>query len=92
MAVLQPTVTVNNDELERKINSQLANAKRDLDRIDRRTLPRGAQDHYDWARKFCKQAEDYMKQKSFEMADQAASKAARIASELAKGFTSPTSL
>lgn len=88
--VLQTTGNVS--EVEKRILQQMESAKRDLGRVSRGTLPPDAQAQYDWAMQLYKQAEDALKIKNYNYADQLSDKAARVASLLARGRVSvPTS-
>ena len=88
--VLQTTGNIS--EVEKRIQQQMDNAKRDLGRVVRSALAPDAQAQYDWALQLYKQAEDALKIRNYNYADQLSDKAARVASLLARGrLTSPTS-
>lgn len=76
--------TANPAAAEQRTRVSLANATRDLDRIDARTLGVDARAQYDIARRFVTQASDALNKKNFEFAEQLADKAATLAALLQK--------
>jgi hypothetical protein len=88
--VLQPTAYTG--ELEKKIQKQMDDANRDLDKVDRSALSPAGRDQYDMARQTLRQAREAVAIKNYAFADIMSDKAARLASLLAKGSSiSPTS-
>jgi len=79
-APLQTTANVT--ELERAIRARMAQAGRDLDRTDYRTLNAERRTQYDTAKRFLQQAEDALKVKNLVFAEQLADKAATLAAAL----------
>ena len=69
---------------EQKVRALLANAARDLGRIDSRTLSADAKAQYDIARRFSEQAEEALKAKNLVFAGQLADKASTLAALLLK--------
>ena len=74
--------TVNSAAGEQRTRTALANATRDLGRIDIRTLGVDARAQYDIARRFVAQATDALTAKNYEFAEQLADKAATLAALL----------
>ncbi len=74
--------TVNPEAAELRTRTALANATRDLGRIDIRTLSADGKAQYDIARRFVAQATDALNAKNFEFAQQLADKAATLAALL----------
>lgn len=70
--------------VEQRIHARLAEAARDLGRIDYRSLNVNAQAQYDIARRFKEQAEDALKMKNLVFAERLADKAAALAAQLLK--------
>jgi hypothetical protein len=70
--------------MEQRIRGMLANAARDLGRIDYRALGADAQAQYDIAKRFTEQADEAMKVKNLVFAEQLADKAAALAAQLLK--------
>jgi hypothetical protein len=70
--------------IPRRTRASLANATRDLDRIDVRTLNSDAKAQFDIARRFVAQASTALNAKNFEFAQQLADKAATLAALLQK--------
>ena len=76
--------TANASQAEQRIRGLLANASRDLGRIDYRTLSVDAQAQYDIAKRFTVQADEALKAKNTVFAEQLADKAAALAAQLLK--------
>jgi hypothetical protein len=76
--------TANATQAEQRIRGLLANATRDLGRIDYRALSVDAQAQYDIAKRFTQQADEAMKGKNIVFAEQLADKAAALAAQLLK--------
>ncbi len=76
--------TANPAAAEQRTRASLANATRDLGRIDVRTLSSDAKAQFDIARRFVTQAGDALNAKNFEFAQQLADKAATLAALLQK--------
>jgi hypothetical protein len=74
--------TANQTAAEQRTRTSLANATRDLGRIDVRSLSADAKAQYDIARRFVAQASDALGSKNFEFAQQLADKAATLAALL----------
>ncbi len=74
--------TANQSGAEQRTRTSLANATRDLGRIDVRSLSADARAQYDIARRFVAQANDALGSKNFEFAQQLAEKAATLAALL----------
>ena len=68
--------------MERKVRALLANAARDLSRVDYRSLSVDAKAQYDIAKRFSEQAEEALKVKNVVFAGQLADKAATLAALL----------
>jgi hypothetical protein len=77
--------TPNTAELEKRILQKLDAARRDLDKLNPVTLSKDARAQYDWARQLARQADEALKVRNYNYADQLADKAARLASLLVKG-------
>ena len=76
--------TANAGQAEQRIRGLLANASRDLGRIDYRTLSVDAQAQYDIVKWFTVQADEALKAKNTVFAEQLADKAAALAAQLLK--------
>ena len=76
--------TANAGQAEQRIRGLLANATRDLGRIDYRALSVDAQAQYDIAKRFTEQADEALKSKNIVFAEQLADKAAALAAQLLK--------
>jgi hypothetical protein len=76
--------TANASVAEQRIRGLLANATRDLSRIDYRALSVDAQAQYDIAKRFTEQADEALKMKNTVFAEQLADKAAALAAQLLK--------
>jgi outer membrane biosynthesis protein TonB len=76
--------TANVAEVETTIRARIADARRDLDRIDARGLTPERRAQYDTAKRFLQQAEDALKVKNLVFAEQLADKAATLAAALAQ--------
>jgi hypothetical protein len=76
--------TANAVQVEQRIRGLLANASRDLGRIDYRALSVDAQAQYDIAKRFTEQADEALKAKNVVFAERLADKAAALAAQLAK--------
>ena len=76
--------TANAGPAEQRIRGLLANASRDLNRIDYRALSVDAQAQYDIAKRFTEQADEALSKKNIVFAEQLADKAAGLAAQLAK--------
>jgi hypothetical protein len=76
--------TANAVQMEQRIRAMLANAARDLGRIDYRALGADAHAQYDIAKRFTEQADEAMKNKNLVFAEQLADKAAALAAQLLK--------
>ena len=76
--------TANSSAAEQRTRAALANATRDLRRIDVRSLSPDARAQYNIARRFIAQATDALNGKNFEFAEQLADKAATLAALLQK--------
>ena len=74
--------TANPTVVEQRTRAALANANRDLGRIDVRALSTDARAQYDIARRYIAQANDALTSKNFEFAQQLADKAATLAALL----------
>lgn len=79
---LQPALPASPVEMERQVRDQLAQAKRDLDRIDYRALGADAKSQYDTAKRFIEQASQALTDKNFLFAAKLAEKAVGLASNL----------
>jgi hypothetical protein len=80
-----PTLqTADPSVVEQRTRASLANATRDLRRIDVRSLSADAKAQYDIARRFIAQASDALNNRNFEFAQQLADKAATLAALLQK--------
>jgi hypothetical protein len=80
---LQPALPATPTEMGRQVNDQLAQAKKDLDRIDYRALSADAKSQYDTAKRFIEQAGQALKDKNLLFAAKLAEKAVGLASNLA---------
>jgi outer membrane biosynthesis protein TonB len=76
--------TANVTEVEKTIRERMAQAKRDLDRLDARALNPERRTQYDTAQRFLQQADDALKVKNLVFAEQLADKAATLAAALAQ--------
>lgn len=76
--------TANAGQVEQRVRGLLANAGRDLGRIDYRALGVDAQAQYDIAKRFTQQADEALKAKNLPFAEQLADKAAALAAQLLK--------
>jgi hypothetical protein len=76
--------TANAGQVEQRVRGLLANATRDLGRIDYRALGVDAQAQYDIAKRFTEQADEAVKAKNLLFAEQLADKAAALAAQLLK--------
>jgi hypothetical protein len=76
--------TANAAQTEKRISQALANATRDLGRVDYKSLNANGKAQYDTAQGFIRQAEAALKVKNLSYADQLASKAATMAGLLVK--------
>jgi hypothetical protein len=76
--------TANAPQVEQRTRGLLANAMRDLNRIDYRALSKDAQVQYDIAKRFTEQAEEALQAKNVLFAEQLADKAAALAAQLLK--------
>jgi hypothetical protein len=76
--------TANAPQAEQRTRGLLANAMRDLNRIDYRALGKDAQAQYDIAKRFTEQAEEALQAKNVLFAEQLADKAAALAAQLLK--------
>jgi hypothetical protein len=74
--------TTNPSAAEQRTRAALANAQRDLGRIDVRSLSADARAQYDIARRFVSQANAALNDRNFEFAQQLADKAATLAALL----------
>jgi hypothetical protein len=74
--------TTNPTASEQRTRAALANAQRDLARINVRTLSADGKAQYDIARRFVSQANDALNERNFEFAQQLADKAATLAALL----------
>jgi hypothetical protein len=74
--------TANPTVAEQHTRTALQAATRDLERIDVRTLSADAKAQYDLARRYVEQANEALKEKKFEFAEQLADKAATLAALL----------
>ena len=72
-------------ELEKRTQTLLGDAQRDLDRVVPATLNLEARAQYEQARRFVAQAQDALKKKQYFYAQGLAEKAATLASQLPKG-------
>jgi hypothetical protein len=70
--------------LENQTNALLANAQRDLQRVDLKTLSAEAKAQYQLAEGFVKQAQTALREKNYTYARNMAEKAAALASQLPK--------
>src|SRR5262245_30886730 len=80
---LQITPTKSEEELERKIRTQLAQAMADLNRINYQNLSSDGRTQYDMAKRFVSQAEEALKANNMVFATTMADKAATLAAQLA---------
>ena len=76
--------TANAGQAEQRIRGLMANAARDLGRIDYKALSVDAQAQYDIAKRFTEQADEALKSKNIVFAEQLADKAAALAAQLLK--------
>jgi hypothetical protein len=76
--------TANAGQVEQRVRGLMANATRDLGRIDYRALGVDAQAQYDIAKRFTEQAEEALKARNLLFAEQLADKAAALAAQLLK--------
>ena len=76
--------TANSGIAEQRTRASLTRARRDLGRIDVRSLSPDAKAQYEIARRFVAQATDALNAKNFEFAEQLADKAATLAALLQK--------
>ena len=76
--------TANSPQVEQRTRGLLANAMRDLNKIDYRALGKDAQAQYDIAKRFTEQAEEALQAKNVLFAEQLADKAAALAAQLLK--------
>jgi hypothetical protein len=76
--------TANVTEVEKTVRARMAQASRDLDRTDYRTLSTERRAQYDTAKRFIQQADDALKVKNLVFAEQLADKAATLAAALAQ--------
>lgn len=79
---LQPVLPASPGEMERRVNDQLVQAKRDLDRVDYRALGTDGKSQYDTAKRFIEQAGQALKDRNFLFAAKLAEKAVGLASGL----------
>ena len=77
--------TAGNSEFESHARTLLAAAKRDLARVNPKTLGREARQQYDSANQFARLAEQALVQRNFVFAESCANKAATLAALLVKG-------
>lgn len=82
---LQPALPASPGEMHRQVSDQLAQAKRDLDRIDYRALSADGKTQYDTAKRFIEQASQALKDKNFLFAAKLAEKAVGLAGGLIGG-------
>jgi hypothetical protein len=76
--------TANATQVEQRTRGLLANAIRDLSRIDYRALGVDAKAQYDIAKRFTEQAEEALQNKNVQFAEILADKAAALAAQLLK--------
>jgi hypothetical protein len=79
---LQQALPTTPTEAERQVRDQLAQAARDLGRVDYGRLNADGKSQYDTAKRFIEQAEQAIKDKNLVMAATLATKAAGLASGL----------
>jgi hypothetical protein len=70
------------EEVEQRVRATIAQASRDLGRINSRALTAEAKAQYDIAKRFVEQAGDALKAKNFVFAGQLADKASTLATLL----------
>lgn len=80
---LQTTPATAEGEVERGVRATLTRATNELNRIDYRSLNTDARMQYDTAKRFIRQADDWVKAKNLVYAKNLADKAAAIAAQLA---------
>jgi hypothetical protein len=80
---LQTTPTQREEEVERRIRSQLFQAMGDLNRINYQALTSDGRTQYEQAKRFVSQAEDALRAKNLVFANNLADKAATLAAQLA---------
>ena len=76
--------TTNVGEVEQKVRATIAQASRDLGRIETRNLNAEAKAQYDIAKRFVQQAGEALTAKNFVFAGQLADKAANLAALLTR--------
>ena len=75
--------------VEQQARERLQNAQRDLNRVQRSSLPADAREQYDTAMRFARMADEAIKLKNFVYASYCADKAATLASLLVKAAGPP---
>ena len=79
---LQTTPTQREEEVERRIQGQLGQARADLNRINYQALTSDGRTQYEQAKRFVSQAEDALRAKNLVFANNLADKAATLAAQL----------
>ena len=77
--------TAGNSEFESRARTLLADAKRNLQKVNPKTLGREARQQYDSAQQFVRLADQAITQRNFVFAESCANKAATLAALLVKG-------
>ncbi len=79
---LQQAMPASPEEVERQVREQIAQAQRDLGRVDYGGLGADAKSQYDTAKRFIEQADQALKDKNLVLASKLAEKAAGLAGVL----------
>lgn len=79
---LQTTPTQREAEVERRVNSLIAQAMNDLNRVNYQALTSDARNQYDTAKRFATQAQEALRVRNLVFANNLADKAAALAAQL----------
>lgn len=79
---LQTTPTQREAEVERRVNSLIAQAMNDLNRVNYQALTSDARNQYDTAKRFATQAQEALRTRNLVFANNLADKAAALAAQL----------
>ncbi|RPJ54406.1 MAG: hypothetical protein EHM24_31845 [Acidobacteria bacterium] len=79
---LQPVLPASPGEMERQVNQQLAQARKDLDRVDYQALNTDGKSQYEQAKRFIEQAGQAQRDKNLVFAAKLAEKAVGLAAGL----------
>jgi hypothetical protein len=81
-APLQPALQASQEQTKKQVEAQLAQAQKDIQRVDTRTLSADAKTQYEAAKQFIEQAGTALKEGNLVFAQKLAEKAAGLASNL----------